>query len=425
MTIKNIKDIPMKKVVITGIGALSPLGLTASETWTNMMNGVSGAAPITAFDASKFKTRFACELKGYDPLNYFEKGEIRKYDPFSQYALAAADAAIKDSQLDIDKVNKARAGVIWGSGNGGIQTFQEQLTEYVKGDGTPRFNPYFIPKIIVDIASGLISMRYGFMGVNFTTISACATSNTALMDAMNYIRWGKADVIISGGSEAAVCESAIGGFGAAKALSTRNDSPATASRPYDETRDGFVLGEGACALVLESYEHAMKRGAKIYAEIAGGGMSADAYHLTSPHPEGLGAKLAMEEALNDAGLVPADVDMINTHATSTPAGDIGELRAIASVFGDHVRKMNISATKSMTGHLLGAAGAIEALACIMSIKEGVIPPTINTTTVDPSVPKGFDLTLGKSVKRDVNVAMSNTFGFGGHNAIVVFRKCEG
>jgi len=312
--------------------------------------------------------------------------------------------------------------VIWASGNGGLQTFHEQLSEYLEGDGTPRFNPYFIPKMIIDIASGLISMRYGFRGVNFTTVSACASGNTALIEAMNYIRWGKADVIISGGSEAAITPTAVGGFGAAKALSTRNDSPETACRPYDATRDGFVLGEGSCALVLESLDHAVKRGAKIYAEIAGGGMSADAYHLTSTHPEGLGAKLAMEEALSDANIEATDIDHINTHATSTPAGDISELKAVCDLFGDHISKVNISATKSMTGHLLGAAGAIEALACVMSVKENIVPPTINTKELDAGVPADVNLTLGKSVQREVNVAMSNTFGFGGHNAIVVIRK---
>jgi 3-oxoacyl-[acyl-carrier-protein] synthase II len=412
----------MRRVVITGLGAITPLGASAPLTWENMLKGTSGANLITRFDASKFKTKFACELKDYDPLNYFEKSEARKYDPFSQYALIAADEAIKDSALDLDTINKNRAGVIWASGNGGLQTFHEQLGEYLEGDGTPRFSPYLIPKMIIDIASGLISMRYGFRGVNFTAVSACASGNTALIEAMNYIRWGKADVIISGGSEAAITPAAVGSFSAAKALSANNDSYQTASRPYDASRDGFVLGEGSGALVLESYEHAMKRGAKIYAEIAGGGMSADAYHLTAAHPDGLGAKLAMQEALDDAGIRTNDIDYINTHATSTPQGDLSELKAICDLFGDHISRINISATKSMTGHLLGAAGAIEALACVMAVKNDIIPPTINTKDVDAAVPAGVDLTLEKYVQREVNVAMSNTFGFGGRNAVIVIRK---
>lgn len=413
-----------RRVVVTGMGALTPLGNTVSEFWNNLIAGKSGAAPITRFDTTRFKTKFACEIKGYDPLNYFERQEVRKIDPFTQYALITSDEALKDSGLDLDKIDKTRVGVIWGSGNGGFQTFQQEIIAYAKGDGTPRINPYFIPKVIVDIASGWISIKYGFMGPNFSTVSACATSTTALIDAMNYIRWGKADVIVAGGSEAAINEAGIGGFSALKALSTRNDDPATASRPFDTDRDGFVMGEGAGALILEEYEHARKRGARIYAEVAGGGMSADAYHLTATHPEGAGAKLGMKWALEDANLKPEDVDYLNPHATSTPVGDESEMKAVKSFFGDHAAKLHISATKSATGHLLGGAGAIEAIASIKAVADGIIPPTINTVNLDPTIPQGLNIVFGKKVLKTVNVAMSNTFGFGGHNATAVFTKVQ-
>ncbi len=411
-----------KRVVVTGLGALTPLGNAVAEFWKNLIDGKSGAAPITRFDTTKFKTKFACEVKNYDPLNYFEKQEVRKMDPFAQYALVTSDEALRDSGLDLDAVDKTRVGVIWGSGNGGFYTFQQEIIEYAKGDGTPRINPFFIPKVIVDIASGWISIRHGFMGLNFTTVSACATSTTAIIDAMNYIRWGKADVIVTGGSEAAVNEAGIGGFGAMKALSTRNDNPASASRPFDIDRDGFVMGEGACALILEEYEHAKRRGAKIYAEVAGGGMSADAHHLTATHPEGKGAILGMKWALEDAGISPGEVDYLNPHATSTPMGDVSEMKAVTSFFGKDASHLSISATKSATGHMLGAAGAAEALICIKTIDEGIIPPTINSTNLDPQMPSGLNVVLGNKVRKDVRVALSNTFGFGGHNASAVFRK---
>ncbi|MBT1709312.1 beta-ketoacyl-ACP synthase II [Fulvivirgaceae bacterium PWU5] len=413
-----------RRVVVTGMGALTPLGNTVPEFWSNLIASKSGAALITSFDTTKFKTKFACALKGYDPLNYFEKSEVRKLDPFAQYALASSEEALKDSGLDLDKIDKTRVGVIWGSGNGGFYTFQQEILEYGRGDGTPRINPYFIPKVIVDIASGWISIKHGFMGPNFTTVSACATSNTAIIDAMNYIRWGKADIFVTGGSEAAINEAGIGGFSALKALSTRNDDPATASRPFDVDRDGFVMGEGGCALILEEYEHAKQRGARIYAEVAGGGMSADAYHLTATHPEGAGAALGMKWALEDANLNVTDVDYLNPHATSTPLGDESELKAVSKMFGEHTSKLLISATKSATGHLLGGAGAIEAIVCIKAIQEGIIPPTINTQNIDPSMPQGLNIVLGKSVKATVNVAMSNTFGFGGHNATAIFKKVD-
>lgn len=411
-----------RRVVVTGLGAVTPLGNSVTQFWKNLIQAQSGAAPITRFDASRFKTRFACEVKGLDLLQYFEKQEIRKIDPFTQYALISAAEAIKDSHLDLDTIDKTRVGVIWGSGNGGFYTFQQEVIEYAKGDGTPRFNPYFIPKVIVDIASGWISMKYGFMGLNFTTVSACATSTTALIDAMNYIRWNKADIIVTGGSEAAVNEAGIGGFGALKALSTRNDDPSRASRPFDVDRDGFVMGEGGAALVLESYDHAVSRGAKIYAEVAGGGMSADAYHLTATHPEGAGALLGMQWALEDAGLKPEDVDYLNPHATSTPVGDESEMKAVSKFFGEHTKKLQISATKSATGHLLGGAGAIEAVICIKAIDEGIIPPTINTRQIDPTLPVGLNIITDQAKHQKINVAMSNTFGFGGHNATAVFRK---
>jgi 3-oxoacyl-[acyl-carrier-protein] synthase II len=413
-----------KRVVVTGMGAVTPLGNTVPEFWMNLTDGKSGAAPITRFDTTKFKTKFACELKNFDPLQYFEKPELRKIDPFTQYALISTAEALRDAALPLDAIDKTRVGVIWGSGNGGFQTFQQEMIEYGRGDGTPRINPYFIPKVIVDIASGWISIKYGFMGLNYSTVSACATSTTAIIDAMNYIRWGKADVIIAGGSEAAINEAGIGGFSAMKALSTRNDDPQTASRPFDADRDGFVMGEGGGSLVLEEYEHAVKRGAKIYAEVAGGGMSADAYHLTATHPEGAGAMLGMKWALEDAGLKLEDVDYLNPHATSTPVGDESEMKAVSKLFGDHTKKLHISATKSATGHLLGGAGAIEAIIAIKAIDEGIIPPTINTKSVDPVIPQGLQIVIGKSIKKDVRVAMSNTFGFGGHNATAVFRKLE-
>ncbi|MFO7258887.1 MAG: beta-ketoacyl-ACP synthase II [Bacteroidota bacterium] len=412
----------MKKVVVTGMGAITPLGNSLPEFWKNLVEGKSGAAPISKFDASKFRTRFACEVKGFDPANYFEKSEIRKMDPFVQYAMASSEEALRDSGIDVNAIDKTRVGVIWGSGNGGFFTFQQEVMDYARGDGTPRINPFFIPKVIVDIAAGWISIRHGFMGPNFSTVSACATSNTAIIDAMNYIRWGKADVIITGGSEAPINEAGVGGFSAMKALSTRNDDPEHASRPFDADRDGFVMGEGGCALVLEEYEHARKRGARIYAEVAGGGMSADAYHLTATHPEGKGAMLGMQWALQDAGLTPDDVDYLNPHATSTPMGDVSEMKAVTKVFGENPKRLHISATKSAVGHMLGAAGAAEAIICIKAISEGIIPPTINTTNPDPEMPKGLNVVLGNSIRKEVNVAMSNTFGFGGHNASVVFRK---
>lgn len=411
----------MKRVVVTGIGALTPIGNSAAEFWSSLVRGVSGAGFITRFDASKFKTRFACELKNFNPLNFIEKAEARKYDPYTQYALIAANEAIAHAAIDFSKLNRNRIGVIWGSGNGGILTFEEQVTEYVKGDGTPRFNPFFIPKMIVDIASGIISIKHGLRGINFTTVSACATSNTAIIDAFNYIRLGKADMIITGGSEAPITASAVGGFNASKALSTFNENPAIASRPFDIKRDGFVMGEGAGAIILEDLDHAIKRNAPILAEVAGGGMAADAYHLTGTHPEGEGAYLGMLAALEDAVIQPADIDYINVHATSTPLGDNSELKAIERVFGINPR-LSISATKSMTGHLLGAAGAVEAIACINAIQEGIIPPTINTQTVEPEFAGKFDFTIGESVKKPVRYAMSNTFGFGGHIATTIFKQ---
>jgi 3-oxoacyl-[acyl-carrier-protein] synthase II len=412
----------LHRVVITGLGALTPIGNTVSEYWEGLVGGVSGANRITRFDATNFKTQFACELKNFDALNHFDRKEARKMDAFSHYAMVAADEAIRDSGMDLEKIDRDEVGVIWSSGIGGMFTFQEEMINYAKGNGTPRFNPFFIPKLIADISSGLISMKYGFRGPNFVTVSACASSTNALIDAFNYIRLGKAPVIISGGSEAVVIESGIGGFNALKALSERNDSPETASRPFDKERDGFVLGEGAGALVLEDLEHAKARGARIYAELVGGGLAGDAYHMTATHPEGLGAMLAMKRALSDAQLHPGEVDYINVHATSTPLGDVSEMKAIEKLFGDHLGKLNISATKSMTGHLLGAAGAIEAIASILAIYRGIIPPTINTREVDPEITSQANLTLGKSVERNIDVAMCNTFGFGGHNAISVFRK---
>jgi len=411
----------MKRVVITGTGALTPLGNNSRDFWTSLLNGVSGAALITKFDTSKFKTKFACELKDFDPLNFIEKSEARRYDLFTQYALIAVEEARKEANIDFEKLNRNRIGVIWGSGNGGINTFQQQVMEFAQGDGTPRFSPFFIPKMIADIASGVISIKYGLRGINFTTMSACATSNTAIIDAMNYIRWNKADMIITGGSEAPITESAVGGFNAAKALSTRNDSPATASRPFDTDRDGFVMGEGAGALILESLEHALQRNAPVLAEVVGGGMAADAYHLTGTHPEGEGAYLGMLAALDDAGLQPSAIDYLNAHATSTPAGDNSELKAAARVFGTG-KGLHISATKSMTGHLLGAAGAIESIAAVKAVQENKIPPTINVQTVEPEFDGLFDLTLNKAVEKEINHVMNNTFGFGGHIATTIFKK---
>ncbi|GAA4409356.1 beta-ketoacyl-ACP synthase II [Nibrella viscosa] len=411
----------MKRVVVTGVGALTPIGNTVPAFWQSLVNGVSGAAPITKFDAAKFKTQFACEVKNFDPLAFISKGEVRKYDLFTQYALAVADEAITSAGIHFDQLNRDRIGVIWGSGDGGVSTFEEQVSEFQAGDGTPRFNPFFIPKRIINIASGVISIKYGLRGVNFTTASACSASNTSIIEAFNYIRWGKADMMITGGSEASVTESSIGGFNASKALSTRNDSPAAASRPFDTDRDGFVLGEGAGALVLESYEHAIRRNAPILAEIVGAGLAADAYHLTATHPDGDGAVLGMQLALEDAGISPANIDYVNAHATSTPTGDLSELKAILRVFGAN-SPVSVSATKSMTGHLLGGAGAIEAIACIKAIQENCIPPTINTTQPEPEFAELLDLTLGKAKPKTVNYAMSNTFGFGGHIATSVFEK---
>lgn len=410
----------MKRVVITGLGALTPIGNNVPDFWQALVNGVSGAGPITRFDAGKFKTRFACELKNFDPHNFIEKSEARRYDLFTQYALIAVAEAVKDAQIDFEKLNRNKIGVIWGSGNGGIVTFEQQVTEFVKGDGTPRFNPFFIPKMIVDIASGIISIKYGLRGVNFTTVSACATSNTAIIDAFNYIRWNKADMIITGGSEAPITPSAVGGFSASKALSHHNENPAIASRPFDVNRDGFVMAEGAGAIILESLEHAQKRNAPILAEVVGGGMAADAYHLTGTHPEGEGAYLGMHAALEDAGITAADIDYLNAHATSTPVGDASELIATSRVFGDN-KNLQISATKSMTGHLLGAAGAVEAIACVKAVQHDCIPPTINTVNVDPEFAR-YNLTLGKAISHTTNYAMSNTFGFGGHIATTIFKK---
>ena len=410
-----------RRVVVTGIGALTPIGNRLNEYWEALKAGKSGAALITKFDTEKFKAKFACELKGFNSLDHFDSKEVRKYDLFSQYALVAVDEAVKHAGVNFENLNKDRIGVIWGSGNGGIQTFQDQMKEYIEGDGTPRFSPYFIPRILVDIASGIISIKYGLRGVNFCPVSACATSNTAIIEAFNYIKWNKADMIITGGSEAAINEAAMGGFASAKALSTRNDSPETASRPFDVSRDGFVMGEGAGALILEEYEHAVKRGAKILGEIVGGGMAADAYHLTGTHPEGAGAVLGMNEALREAGITASEIDYVNMHATSTPLGDTSELIAAKTVFGER-KSLTISATKSMTGHLLGAAGAIEAIACVKALETGWIPPTINTENIEPEFAHLFDFPLGKAVRRESNYAMSNTFGFGGHIASVVLKK---
>ncbi len=412
----------LKRVVITGMGALTPIGNNLESYWQGLISGKSGAAPITRFDAEKFKTRFACEIKNYDVQEHFDRKEARKLDPFTQYAMIAADEAISDADLQIEKLDKYRVGVIWGAGIGGLETFQNQILDHASGDGTPKFNPFFIPKMIADIAPGHISIKHGFMGPNYTTVSACASSANALIDALNTIRMGYCDVVVSGGSEAAVNLSGVAGFNAMHALSTNNDSPETASRPFDATRDGFVLGEGAGALILEDLDHALARGAKIYAEVIGGGLSSDAYHLTAPHPDGLGVIRVMENCLKDSGIRPEDVDAINTHGTSTPLGDVAELKAISNVFGDHAPNININSTKSMTGHLLGAAGAIEAIASTLSIVNGIVPPTINHSVVDERIDSRLNLTLNQAQKRDVTIAMSNTFGFGGHNACVVLKK---
>jgi 3-oxoacyl-[acyl-carrier-protein] synthase II len=415
---------PLKRVVVTGLGALTPLGNSVSAYWEGLLNGVSGADSITLFDASKFKTQFACELKGFNPEGYFDRKEARKLDRFSQLAVVAASQAVEHAKLNDETINKDRVGVIWGSGIGGMTTFMEEVRNFYLGDGTPRFNPFFIPKLILDIASGHISMKYGFRGPNFATVSACASSTNAIIDAYNYIRLGKADAIICGGSEAVINEAGVGGFNAMKALSERNDAPKTASRPFDVDRDGFVMGEGAGAIILEEYEHAIKRGVPIIAEIAGGGASADAHHLTAPHPEGLGAYNVMKNALEDADMRPEDIDYINVHGTSTPLGDISEVTAIQKVFGEHAYKLNISSTKSMTGHLLGAAGAIEAIASILSVVNNAIPPTINHFTDDPAFDTRLNFTFNKAQHKEVRAALSNTFGFGGHNASVIFKKYE-
>ncbi|MCF7559473.1 beta-ketoacyl-ACP synthase II [Sabulilitoribacter multivorans] len=414
----------LKRVVVTGLGALTPIGNTKDEYWEGLISGKSGAAPITYYDTEKFKTKFACELKNFNATDFIDRKEARKMDKFAQYAMVAADEAIADARLDLDKVNKLRVGVIWGAGIGGLETFQEEVLNFANGDGTPRFNPFFIPKMIADIAPGNISIKYGFMGPNYTTVSACASSANAMFDALNSIRLGHCDVVVTGGSEAAVTIAGMGGFNAMHALSTRNESPETASRPFDATRDGFVLGEGAGALVLEEYEHAKARGAKIYAEFIGGGLSSDAYHMTAPHPEGIGVIAVMKNCLENAGLKPEEVDHINTHGTSTPLGDVAELKAISEVFGSHAKNININSTKSMTGHLLGAAGAIEAISTLLAMEHGIVPPTINHTTVDENIDPELNLTLNKAQKRDVKVAMSNTFGFGGHNACVLFKKID-
>jgi 3-oxoacyl-[acyl-carrier-protein] synthase II len=412
----------MKRVVITGLGALTAIGNNVKEYWKELINGKSGANLITKFDAQKHKTKFACEIKNLNTEKFFEKGEARKYDLFTQYALIAVEEALADSGLLNGTINREKIGVIWASGNGGVTTFDEQLLEYAKGDGTPRFNPYFIPRILVDMASGIISIKHQLHGINYTAVSACASSNTAMMDAFNYIRWGKADAIITGGSEAPITPSVIGGFNACKALSTNNNEYLTASRPFDKSRDGFVIGEGAAALIFEEYEHAIKRGAKIYAEVAGAGMSADAYHLTATHPDGKGALLSMQNALEDAQIAPSQINYINMHATSTPVGDISEVKALLSLFKNNLVEINLSATKSQIGHLLGAAGAAEAVATILALKNNVIPPTINTKNLDDNIPVQLNFTLGEAQERRINYALSNNFGFGGHNATIIFKK---
>jgi len=411
-----------RRVVVTGLGALTPIGNSVSEFWDALVSGTSGAAPITRFDATKFKTQFACELKDYNASDHFDRKEARKMDLFTQYAMVAADEAIKDSHIDLEALDKDRAGVIWGAGIGGLETFQNEVLSFAEGDGTPRFNPFFIPKMIPDIAPGMIYIKYGLRGPNFATVSACASSANAIIDALNYIRLGYADLMVTGGSEAGVTKAGIGGFNALHALSTRNDDPKTASRPFDKDRDGFVLGEGAGALVIESLDHAQQRGATIYAEIIGGGLSADAYHMTAPHPDGIGATKVMENALADANLNPEDVDAVNMHGTSTPLGDVAESIALKKVFGAHLYTMNINSTKSMTGHLLGAAGAVETISTVLSAQHGVVPPTINHFTDDEAIDPQINFTFNKAQKRELNIVMSNTFGFGGHNACVVIKK---
>ncbi|WP_231460407.1 MULTISPECIES: beta-ketoacyl-ACP synthase II [unclassified Pedobacter] len=414
----------LKRVVVTGLGALTPIGNNVPDFWEGLTNGVSGAAPIVGFNTEKFKTKFACEVKNFNPEDFLEKKEARKLDPFVQYALVATEEAVKDGGFDFEKLDTNRIGVIWGAGIGGLKTFLDEISNFAKGDGTPRYNPFFIPKMIVDIAPGHISIKYGLRGPNFATVSACASSTNAMIDAFNYIRLGMADVIISGGSEAIINEAGMGGFNAMHALSTRNDDPQTASRPFDKDRDGFVAGEGAGTIILEELEHAKARGAKIYAELVGGGMSADANHITAPHPEGLGARMVMSNAMKDAGLTTADIDYINVHGTSTPLGDISETKAIGDLFGEDAYRLNISSTKSMTGHLLGAAGAIEAIAAILAVKNDIVPPTINHFTDDPQFDPKLNFTFNKAQKRTVRAALSNTFGFGGHNASVIFKKYE-
>lgn len=414
----------LRRVVVTGLGALTPIGNNIQEFWNGLINGKSGAGPITHFDATNFKTKFACEIKNFNVEDYLDRKEARKMDKYAQYAIVTADEAMRDANFDLEKLDLDRIGVIWGSGIGGLETFQEEVTNFNAGNGVPKFNPFFIPKMIADIAGGHISMRYGLRGPNFTTVSACASSTNALIDAFNYIRLGHADAIVTGGSEAAVTIAGMGGFNAMHALSTRNDDPSTASRPMDKDRDGFVLGEGAGAIVLEELEHAIARGATIYCEVGGGGMSADAHHITAPHPEGLGAKNVMINTLRDAGLNPTDVDLVNMHGTSTPLGDIAESKAIVSVFGEHAYTMNLNSTKSMTGHLLGAAGAIETISCILAIKNGIVPPTINHFTDDENIDPKLNFTFNKAQNRDIKVAMSNTFGFGGHNACVLVKKLD-
>lgn len=414
----------LKRVVVTGLGALTPLGNNVSEHWESLLAGKSGAGPITLFDAEKFKTQFACEVKNFDPQDHMDRKEARKLDRFVQFAMVAADECVKDSGMDIEAVDSDRVGVIWGSGIGGLMTFHHEVREYVLGDGTPRFNPFFIPKMIIDIAAGHISIKYGFRGPNYTTVSACASSTNAMIDAFNYIRLGKVDAVVTGGSEATICEPGVAGFNAMHALSTRNDSPETASRPFDKDRDGFVLGEGAGALMLEELEHAKARGAKIYAEVAGGGLSADAHHITAPHPEGLGAKNVMKYALEDANMQPEEIDYVNVHGTSTPLGDIAETLAIKHIFGDHAYDLNINSTKSMTGHLLGAAGGVEGLSCVLSVVNDVVPPTINHFTDDPELDNKLNFTFNEKQERTVRAALSNTFGFGGHNTSIIVKKYE-
>lgn len=417
----------LKRVVVTGLGAITPIGKTMPETWEAMVNGVSGAGPITRFDTTLFKTKFACEVKGYNPTDYFDRKEARKYDLFAQFALIAAKEALADSNLDLEKENLNRIGVIWGAGIGGIDTFEQEVVNFAKGDGTPRFSPFFIPKMIADLSAGHISLMYGFRGPNYCTVSACASSTNALVDAYNLLRLGKANVFVCGGSEAAITSAGVGGFNALHAISTRNDDPMTASRPFSKSRDGFVMAEGGACLIFEELEHALARGAKIYAEVAGVGLSADAHHMTAPDPEGRGATAVMESTLDDAGMKPSDIDYINVHGTSTPLGDIAELKAIKNVFGDEAYRLNISSTKSMTGHLLGATGAVEALACVMAIQEGIVPPTINFVEgdEDPEIDYTLNLTFNKAQKREIRAALSNTFGFGGHNASIIVKKWEG